>query len=93
MILQVVIDIITGIIETIINIIMAMFPQINLATQITQMLAKILTITTQANNMIHFIIGDFVVVLVPLTLTLLAFKYIAYPILSFIRSIIASGNN
>lgn len=58
-----------------------------------EMLARVLSITTQANNMIHFIVGDFVVVLLPLTIELLIFKYVGYPIITFIRSIFVNGNN
>lgn len=58
-----------------------------------QMFAKITTITTQANNMIHFIVGDFIVVLVPLTITLVIFKYVVYPIVTLIRSVFINGNN
>lgn len=93
MILQIVIDIVMGIAETLINIIMAVFPEINLATHMIEYTTKIISVCGQANNFIHFMLGDIVVVLVPLTISLLAWKYLVYPIIVFIRSIFVNGNN
>lgn len=54
---------------------------------------KLITICNQANNFIHFILGDFCVVLATFTILLLGYKYVGYPIITFIRSIFVNGNN
>lgn len=93
MILETIINIVVEILKAIINIIMAIFPQINLTTYMVEYTTKIISICTQANNFIHFLLGDFVVVLVPLTLSLLLYKYTVYPIIVLIRSVFVNGNN
>ena len=50
-------------------------------------LVVILSTCTQANNFLYFIMGDTASVLVPSVITLLTYKYLAYPIINYIIGI------
>ena len=93
MILETFINILIGIIKVIFGIVRAVISPIEAPIQLLVMLAKIISICTQANNFIHFIVGDFVVVLVPLTIALLGIKYTIYPVVQFMRSFVSNSNN
>lgn len=93
MITQTIIDLITNIATTILSWLASVTPEIDIMTYMLEFISKIMTITTQANNFIHFMLGDFVVVLLPGTIGLLIYKYAVYPIITFIRSFFVNGNN
>jgi len=93
MLLEFVIDLLTTIGQVIIRIVNVAMPQINLATTMATYTTRIISICTQANNFLHFMLGDFVVVLATFSISLLIFKYTIYPIIVFIRSIFVNSNN
>lgn len=93
MIITMIIDFLVEILKIIISWLAEVTPNIDIATYMLEYTAKIITITTQANNFIHFIVGDFIIVLVPAVIGLLGFKYVMYPIITLIRSVFVNGNN
>lgn len=94
MILEFIIDLLTTIGQIIIKIVNVAVPKstLELGTTMAIYTTRIISICTQANNFLHFMLGDFVVVLATFSITLLVFKYTIYPIISFIRSIFVNGN-
>lgn len=92
MILKFILYFFTGIIEVIMYVVGQYMPTINIATQLFQYITQILSITQQALNFMYLILGDTLFLVMPLIISLLTFKYIAYPILQVIRSLIINSN-
>lgn len=92
MLLKFFIDLFTNIGQVVLTIIKHGFPQFDIASYMITYTTKIISICTQANNFLHFMLGDFVVVLVPIAIAILGFKYAIYPIITFIRSIFVNSN-
>lgn len=93
MITETIINFFTFIAQGIINMITEVIPTVDLAVNMAYFTGKIITICTQARNFLYFLLGDFMTVLILPTIVLLVYKYTAYPILVFIRSIFVNGNN
>lgn len=93
MILEFVINLLTTLGQIIFHIAKAAIPTFNIASHMATYTARIISICTQANNFLHFMLGDFVVLLAAFSIALLVFKYTIYPIITFIRSIFVNGNN
>lgn len=93
MILSMILDIICEIAKFLFNLIITHIPGIDIGVQFANVLGIILSTTTQANNFIHFMLGDLAVIIVPQLILLITFKYIGYPIISFILSFTQLGRN
>ena len=72
------------------NIVYVLFPDITVPGKFAESLTVIISTTSQANNFIHFVIGDTAYILLPLVLLLIAYKYLIYPIASTIIGIFVS---
>lgn len=92
MILALILQIITKFISTIMNIISSLFPSVEFTSEIVTGTQAILEISTQALNFVHFIVGDALVIIIPVAGALLAYKYLVYPIIDVIRRLIPFGN-
>lgn len=78
---------ITLIIKYIFHIVKSMFPAITLGVEFSRCLSVILTCCSQANNFLHFILGDLCYVLVTFSIVLIIYQYVAYPIINFVIGI------
>lgn len=93
MIIKIILDFILWVVSVILSFTWTNLPQENINEMLTDAFYNITSCFTQANNMAHFLLGDWLMLILPIALSLLAFQYIVYPILTFVRSIFVNGNN
>lgn len=72
------------------NIIYVLFPNLTIPSKFAESLTVIISTTSQANNFVHFMLGDTAYILLPLVLLLIAYKYLVYPIASTVIGIFVS---
>lgn len=78
---------IIGIVKFLINSIIFLLGPITIPVKFGQSLAVILSTTAQANNFIHFMIGDTAYIMLPLILALISYKYVVYPVITTILGV------
>lgn len=93
MIAKALLDFILWVISVILSLTWTKLPQENINEMLTDAFYNVTTCFEQANNMAHFLLGDWLMLILPIALSLLTFKYIVYPILTFVRSVFVNGNN
>lgn len=92
MIIQIFIQTIMNFLSIIFNFIGQNSPVVNIGTNLSSRIAEILAISQQAINFMHFIIGDTLVVIIPLSLAILTYKYLILPVIDVLRRLIPFVN-
>lgn len=90
MIISMILDFIIFIVKILFQLIKSLFPAISIPLQWGYCLAIILSTVSQANNFIYFMLGDTAFILIPSLVLLIGWKYVGYPIISFIMGFLAN---
>lgn len=92
MIIQIFIQTIMNFLSIIFNFIGQNSPEVNIGTNLSSRIAEILAISQQAINFMHFIIGDTLAIIIPLSLAILTYKYLILPVIDVLRRLIPFVN-
>lgn len=87
MIIEVIIKGLLKVAELLVNLIKSIFPFISIPEVFGTSLGIIITTTTQANNFIHFMLGNTAHILLTPLLALLGYQYVVYPIITTILGV------
>ncbi len=87
MIIETIINGLLKVVELLFSTIKTLFPFFDIPNAYGVALGVIITTTTQANNFIHFMLGDTAYMLLLPLLSLLAYQYVVYPIITTILGI------
>lgn len=68
-------------------------PQDDINSMLTDAFTGLAWCFQQANNFAHFLLGDWLMLILPIVISLLLYKYLIYPILTLVRSVFVNGNN
>lgn len=90
MIINMILDFIIFIVKILFQLVKSLFPVISVPLQWAYALGIILTTVSQANNFIYFMLGDTAFILLPSLILLIGWKYVGYPIISFIMGFISN---
>lgn len=93
MLIKIIIQFIGQVANIILNIIYSNVPNADITGKITELIQGLNLILSQANNFAHFVLGEHIEIILELLIPLISFKYVMYPIISFVRSIFVNGNN
>lgn len=85
MILDIFIHLILMVLSPILGFITSAIPTLDLLETLLNTTEAIINISQQGMNFVHFIVGDSIVIILPATLTMLAYKYLIFPIIDFAR--------
>lgn len=92
MIIKIFLQTIMNFLSIVINFIANNTPMIDVGTNLTGRISEILAISTQALNFVHFIVGDTLVIIIPLSLTIITYKYLILPVIDVLRRLIPFVN-
>lgn len=92
MIIAIFLQTIMNFISLIFNFIAEKSPTVEIGTNLSSRISAILSISTQAINFMHFIIGDTLAIIIPLCFAILTYKYLVLPIIDVLRRLIPFVN-